>query len=94
MLAFHHETVEAYVRRRHSELKLRGAKNVDIFTVLRDELADHLVAAPDLSERQLRRIIGKYRCLVHVALFQAYAMTVFEVDGRYEQHGYLSKVVG
>lgn len=57
VLAFHHETVEAYVRRRHSELKLRGAKNVDIFTVLRDELADHLVAAPDLSERQLRRII-------------------------------------
>ena len=57
VLAFHHETVEAYVRRRHSELKLRGAKNADIFTVLRAELADRLVAAPDLSERQLRRMI-------------------------------------
>ena len=57
VLAFHHEPVEAYVRRRHGELKLRGAKNAAIFTVLRDELADRLVAAPDLSERQLRRMI-------------------------------------
>ena len=57
VLAFHHEPVEAYVRRRHGELKLRGAKNDAIFTVLRDELADRLVAAPDLSERQLRRMI-------------------------------------
>ena len=57
VLAFHQEPVEAYVRRRHGELKLRGAKNADIFTVLQDELADRLVAAPDLSERQLRRMI-------------------------------------
>jgi len=57
VLAFHHEPVEAYVRRRHGELKLGGAKNADIFTALRDELADRLVAAPDLSERQLRRMI-------------------------------------
>jgi hypothetical protein len=57
VLAFHHEPVEDYVRRRHGELKLRGAKNADIYSVLRDELADHLVAAPVLSERQLRRMI-------------------------------------
>lgn len=57
VLAYHHEPVEAYVRRRHGELKLRGAKNADIFTILRVELADRLVAAPDLSERQLRRLI-------------------------------------
>ncbi len=57
VLAFHHETVEDYVRRRHSELKLRGGKNADIFTLLRGELADRLLAAPDLSERQLRRMI-------------------------------------
>ena len=57
VLAFHHEPVEAYVRRRHGELKLRGARNAAIFTTLRAELADRLVAAPDLSERQLRRII-------------------------------------
>ena len=57
VLAFHHEPVEVYVRRRHGELKLRGAKNADIFTLLRDELADRLVSAPELSERQLRRMI-------------------------------------
>lgn len=57
VLAFHQEPVEAFVRRRHGELKLRGAKNADIFTTLRAELADRLVAAPDLSERQLRRMI-------------------------------------
>ena len=57
VLAFHHETVEAFVRRRHGELKLRGARNAAIFTTLRAELADRLVAAPDLSERQLRRMI-------------------------------------
>jgi hypothetical protein len=57
VLAFHDEPVEAYVRRRHGELKLRGARNADIFTTLREELAGRLVAAPDLSERQLRRMI-------------------------------------
>lgn len=57
VLAFHHEPVEAYVRRRHAELKLRGARNAEIFGRLREELADRVVAAPDLSERQLRRIV-------------------------------------
>ena len=57
VLAFHAETVEAYVRRRHTELKGRGAKNEQIFALLRQELATRVVAAPDLSERQLRRIV-------------------------------------
>ena len=57
VLAFHDETVEAWVRRRHAELKARGAKNDAIFARLRQELRTTVVAAPDLSERQLRRII-------------------------------------
>lgn len=57
VLAFHAEPVEAYVRRRHAELKTYGAKNEQIFGLLREELASRVVAAPDLSERQLRRII-------------------------------------
>lgn len=57
VLAFHHETVEEFVRRRHSELQHRGAKNAAIFATLRAELANRPVAAPDLSERQLRRLI-------------------------------------
>ncbi|MEZ0577413.1 hypothetical protein [Nocardioides sp. MH1] len=57
VLAFHQETVEDFVRRRHAELQQRGARNAAIFTTLREELAARPVAAPDLSERQLRRII-------------------------------------
>jgi uncharacterized membrane protein len=57
VIAFHAEPVEQYVRRRHGELKLYGARNAEIFTRLREELAARVVAAPDLSERQLRRMI-------------------------------------
>lgn len=57
VVAFHAEPVETYVRRRHGELKLYGAKNPAIFARLREELAVRVVAAPELSERQLRRII-------------------------------------
>lgn len=57
VVAFHAEPVEELVRRRHAELKTYGAKNDQIFAQLRLELADRVVAAPDLSERQLRRIV-------------------------------------
>lgn len=57
VLAFHDETIEEWVRRRHGELRTYGARNVDIFTRLREELRGHVVAAPELSERQLRRMI-------------------------------------
>jgi len=57
ILAFHDETVQAWVRRRHAELKARGAKNDAIFDRLRAELRSTVVAAPDLSQRQLRRIV-------------------------------------
>jgi hypothetical protein len=36
------------------------------------------------------RIFGKYGGEFHIALFQANAVTVFEVDGRNEQHDGLS----
>jgi hypothetical protein len=57
VLAFHAEPVEAYVRRRHAELKTYGARNCEIFGRLAEELAHRVVAAPVLSERQLRRIV-------------------------------------
>ncbi|KRB78345.1 hypothetical protein ASE01_03445 [Nocardioides sp. Root190] len=57
VLAFHDETLEDWVRRRHAELKTYGEKNVEIFPRLREELRGHVVAAPELSERQLRRMI-------------------------------------
>ena len=57
VLAFHAEPVEDYVRRRHAHLKTYGAKNDEIFARIATELADRVVAAPDLTERQLRRLV-------------------------------------
>jgi hypothetical protein len=57
VVAFHDEPVEDYVRRRHAELKTFGARNQQIFGRLAEELAHRVVAAPALSERQLRRIV-------------------------------------
>src|SRR5262249_24909401 len=57
VLAFHAEQVEAYFRRRHAELKTYGARNPEIFAQLAEELVHLVVAAPVLSERQLRRIV-------------------------------------
>jgi hypothetical protein len=57
VLAFHAEPVDDYVRRRHAQLKVYGAKNPEIFARIATELADRVVAAPPLTERQLRRIV-------------------------------------
>ena len=57
VVAFHAETVESYVRRRHAELKTYGAKNPEIFARIAAELPALVVAAPELTERQLRRIV-------------------------------------
>ena len=57
VVAHFDETVEAYVRRRHTELKTYGAKNDAIFALLAEELRTRVVAAPRLTERQLRRLI-------------------------------------
>lgn len=57
VVAFHAEPVEELVRRRHAQLKTYGAKNPEIFAQIAAELADRVVSAPRLTERQLRRII-------------------------------------
>ena len=57
VVAFLAEPVEDYVRRRHTELKTYGAKNTQIFEQIAEELAARVVAAPQLTERQLRRIV-------------------------------------
>lgn len=57
VLAFHDETVEDWVRRRHAELRSEGSRNDAIFARLRADLRSTVVAAPALSERQLRRIV-------------------------------------
>ena len=57
VIAFHAEPVEELVRRRHAQLKTFGARNDEIFARLSEELAHRVVAAPALTERQLRRIV-------------------------------------
>ncbi|MBB5790917.1 hypothetical protein [Jiangella mangrovi] len=55
--AYFSEDVDEYVKRRHQELQLRGAKNDEIFERIRAELTHRPVRAPDLTARQLRRIV-------------------------------------
>ncbi len=57
VLAFYGLPVEQLVRRRHAELQVAGKKNPEIFALIAAELRGRLVAAPALSERQLRRIV-------------------------------------
>jgi len=57
VIGWYREPVEDYVRRRHAHLRTHGKKNDEIFALIAAELGDRVVAAPDLSARQLRRII-------------------------------------
>ncbi|AZM53402.1 hypothetical protein DMA15_13085 [Streptomyces sp. WAC 01529] len=57
VLAYFDETTEAFVRRRHRELQGQGLLNAAIFEQISAELAYRAVAPPELTLRQLRRII-------------------------------------
>jgi len=51
------ETIEEFVRRRHTELHRHQYRNRQIWPVIAAELGQRRFAAPGLSERQLRRIV-------------------------------------
>jgi hypothetical protein len=57
VLAYLSETTEQFVRRRHRELHARGVSNPAAFARIATELQDRRVAAPELTERQIRRLI-------------------------------------
>mgnify|MGYP003529913892 CR=1 FL=1 len=57
VLAWYREPVEEYVRRRHAHFQLHGVRNPEAFRLIAGELRERLVAPPELSERQLRRMI-------------------------------------
>jgi hypothetical protein len=57
VLAWYREPVEDFVKRRHASHRLYGRHNAQIFALIAEELAGRVVAAPPLSERQLRRIV-------------------------------------
>lgn len=57
VLAYFDETTEEFVRRRHRELQSQGLRNEEIFERIRHEMPHRAVAPPDLSARQLRRLV-------------------------------------
>ncbi|WP_329562926.1 hypothetical protein [Kitasatospora sp. NBC_01266] len=57
VLAYFSETTTEFVQRRHGELQARGLTNEQIFARIAEELPARRVAAPELSARQLRRIV-------------------------------------
>ncbi|MFE9421538.1 hypothetical protein ACFYNO_01095 [Kitasatospora sp. NPDC006697] len=57
VLDYFSETTAEFVRRRHGELQARGLTNDQIFARIAEELPARRVVAPELSARQLRRIV-------------------------------------
>lgn len=58
VVGYYDEPVEAYVRRRHRELKRAGLVNDAIFAGIGAELPARRVRPPQLSPRQLRMVYG------------------------------------
>lgn len=57
VIAYFSEPLDVVVKRRHAEMQAAGLTNVVIFERIRQELRFWRVAAPALSDRQVRRII-------------------------------------
>lgn len=57
VVAYFSEPAEVVVRRRHRELQAAGMANARIFDRIAVELAGRPVAAPSLTNRQIRRIV-------------------------------------
>jgi hypothetical protein len=57
VLAFLDESLEQFVRRRHRELQQAGYANAGIYQQLVTEAAARRFRAPDLSTRQIRRLV-------------------------------------
>ncbi|MDO0927589.1 hypothetical protein QQY24_20035 [Streptomyces sp. TG1A-8] len=57
VLAYFDETTQDYVRRRHRELQAQGLTNAEIFERIEADLKYRAVAPPELTLRQLRRMV-------------------------------------
>ncbi|WP_018544958.1 hypothetical protein [Streptomyces sp. LaPpAH-108] len=57
VLAYFDETTQEYVRRRHRELQADGLRNTAIFEQIEADLKYRAVAPPELTLRQLRRMV-------------------------------------
>ena len=57
VLAYFDETTTEFVRRRHRALQAQGLVNAEIFERIEADLKSRAVAPPELTLRQLRRIV-------------------------------------
>ena len=57
VIEFLSESVEDFVTRRHRELRAESCSNERIFERIAEELARRRFRAPDLTQRQIRRLI-------------------------------------
>ncbi len=57
VVAFFHEPLDVFVKRRHGELQSAALANAAIYEQIRDELRFVRLAAPSLTVRQIRRLI-------------------------------------
>ena len=57
MLAFLHESLGEFVRRRHRELQRAGLSNPDIYRQVATEAEGRRFRVPELSIRQVRRLV-------------------------------------
>ena len=59
LLSFFSESENNYIIRRHKELHKEKYKNKEIYSLLTEEIKNHLFIGRNLSERQIKRIIYK-----------------------------------
>jgi hypothetical protein len=57
VIAYFSEPADAFIRRRHRELQAARLANAETFRRIAIELAGRPVAAPQFSERQIRRVV-------------------------------------
>lgn len=57
VMSFLDDRPEEFVCRRHRSLQAEGVPNSEIYSRLRDEVAQWRFRAPDYTERQIRRLI-------------------------------------
>lgn len=57
VVAYFSESLEELVARRHRELQRAGLRNEEIFERLESELGSWRVRPPELTRRQLRRLV-------------------------------------
>ncbi|MDH3715457.1 MAG: hypothetical protein OET44_16605 [Gammaproteobacteria bacterium] len=57
VIEFFTDPVEGFVHKRHTALQASGLRNDAIYTQIQRELGERRFAAPQLTTRQIRRII-------------------------------------